>query len=69
MNIFKKWFLVLRKRVRGKGRLKIKEGNLMKHDLRMIKGGEMKFTTQVKGLVLHKKNTQTTKLDGGAVGS
>ena len=41
----------------------------MKHDLRMIKGGEMKFTTQVKGLVLHKKNTHTTKLDGGAVGS
>ena len=27
----------------------------MKHDLRMIRGGEMKFTTQVKGLALYKR--------------
>ena len=67
LDNFKKCFLVLRKRTRGKERLKIKERNLMKYDLRMIRGGEMKFTTQVKGLALYKENTYTTKLDGGAV--
>lgn len=67
LDIFKKRFLVLRKRTSGKERLKIKERNLMKHDMKMIRGGEMKFTTQIKDLALHKKNTCTTKLDGGAV--